>query len=549
MGRLSPWPMLSTTAKILVVDDEPGVLLTTRAILQEEGYDVEAAGSGQEAVEAIHQRHYDLVLTDLKMPGVNGLDVLAEVRKRSPLTVTVMMTGYGSVGSALDAVQLGAYEYLLKPIEVEDLKQAVRRSLERKRLSEIDTLYRISWTVTQSQNPATMAAEVSDAVRGVLGLAYACLLTPEEDSWKGNHSPALGHALDSLSLRRSLQRGLIVTDQDHDEAAAAWAQDQQVRSYALVPGIASSHLVCVLCAHNGQELYEFHASAVRFLQGLASQTALALENAALIRELKHNNEELGDANRKLQELDKLKSNFLNVATHELRTPLSVILGYNAMLEESLQDRLDDSERQTLTESIAACKRLIRMVNSMLDISQIESGKMKMEFAPSDLRRLVNGVAALFQQEARGRRLHLTVELPTRPLRVELDSERIEQVLINLVGNAMKFTPAGGAIVIRVRQHPELRQVEISVQDTGVGIAPEDQARIFDEFSQVRHAHTAGPRDGSGLGLAIARRIVEAHHGQLRVVSTPGEGSTFSFSLPLKASNSDDYPLLDKAVPA
>ncbi|HEV2115888.1 MAG TPA: ATP-binding protein [Terriglobales bacterium] len=541
--------MLSNTAKILVVDDEPGVLLTTRAILQEEGYDVEAAGSGQEAVEAIHQRHYDLVLTDLKMPGVNGLDVLAEVRKRSPLTVTVMMTGYGSVGSALDSVQLGAYEYLLKPIEVEDLKQAVRRSLERKRLSEIDTLYRISWTVTQSQNPATMAAEVSDAVRGVLGLAYACLLTPAEDSWKGNHSPALSHALDSLSLRRSLQRGLIVTDQDHDEAAAAWAQDQQVRSYALVPGIAASHLVCVLCAHNGREPYEFHASAVRFLQGLASQTALALENAALIRELKHNNEELGDANRKLQELDKLKSNFLNVATHELRTPLSVILGYNAMLEEGLQDRLDESERQTLTESIAACKRLIRMVNSMLDISQIESGKMKMEFAPSDLRRLVNGVAALFQQEARGRRLHLTVELPTRPLRVELDSERIEQVLINLVGNAMKFTPAGGAIVIRVRQHPELRQVEISVQDTGVGIAPEDQARIFDEFSQIRHAHTAAPRDGSGLGLAIAKRIVEAHHGQLRVVSTPGEGSTFSFNLPLKASNSDDYPLLDKAVPA
>src|SRR5579871_3363271 len=123
--------MVSTAAKILIVDDEPGVLLTSRAILQQEGYDVEAAANGAEAVEAIRQRHYDLVLTDLKMPGIDGLGVLAEVRKRSPLTVTVMMTGYGSVGSALDAVQLGAYEYLLKPIEVEDLKQAVRRSLER----------------------------------------------------------------------------------------------------------------------------------------------------------------------------------------------------------------------------------------------------------------------------------------------------------------------------------------------------------------------------------------------------------------------------------
>ncbi|HET7750096.1 MAG TPA: ATP-binding protein [Terriglobales bacterium] len=541
--------MVATTAKILIVDDEPGVLLTTRAILQQEGYDVEAAGSGQEAVEAIRQRHYDLVLTDLKMPGVGGLDVLAEVRKRSPLTVTVMMTGYGSVFSALDAVKLGAYEYLLKPIEVEDLKQAVRRSLERKRLSEIDTLYRISWTVTQSQDPATMASEISDAVRGVLGVDYACLLTPGDGSWKGNSSPALGQALDSQSLRRALQRGLIVTDQEHDEAATAWAQDHQVRSFALVPGIAANRLVCVLCAHNGHEPYDFHASAVRFLQGLASQTALALENTALISELKSNNEELAAANRKLQELDKLKSNFLSVATHELRTPLSVILGYNAMLEESLQDRLDESERQTLTESIAACKRLIRMVNSMLDISQIESGKMKMEFVSSDLRRLVNGVAALFHQEARSRRLHLRVELPSRSPRIELDAERIEQVLINLVGNALKFTPAGGSIVIRVRLHPELRQVEISVQDNGVGIAPEDQSRIFDEFAQVRHAHAGNARDGSGLGLAIAKRIVEAHHGQLRVASTPGQGSTFSFTLPMRADHSDDYPMLDKAVPA
>lgn len=541
--------MVATTAKILIVDDEPGVLLTTRAILQQEGYDVEAAGSGQEAVEAIRQRHYDLVLTDLKMPGVGGLDVLAEVRKRSPLTVTVMMTGYGSVFSALDAVKLGAYEYLLKPIEVEDLKQAVRRSLERKRLSEIDTLYRISWTVTQSQDPATMASEISDAVRGVLGVDYACLLTPGDGSWKGNSSPALGQALDSQPLRRALQRGLIVTDQEHDEAATAWAQDHQVRSFALVPGIAANRLVCVLCAHNGHEPYDFHASAVRFLQGLASQTALALENTALISELKSNNEELAAANRKLQELDKLKSNFLSVATHELRTPLSVILGYNAMLEESLQDRLDESERQTLTESIAACKRLIRMVNSMLDISQIESGKMKMEFVSSDLRRLVNGVAALFHQEARSRRLHLRVELPSRSPRIELDAERIEQVLINLVGNALKFTPAGGSIVIRVRLHPELRQVEISVQDNGVGIAPEDQSRIFDEFAQVRHAHAGNARDGSGLGLAIAKRIVEAHHGQLRVASTPGQGSTFSFTLPMRADHSDDYPMLDKAVPA
>src|SRR5262249_14692823 len=159
-------------------------------------------------------------------------------------------------------------------------------------------------------------------------------------------------------------------------------------------GIANERLVCVLCANNGSKPYEFHASSLRFLRALSSQAALALENASLIRELRNNNGALLAANRKLRELDTLKSQFLGVATHELRPPLTVILGYNSMLAESLQDRLSEEERDTLTESVAACKRLIRLVNSMLDMAQIEAGKMKMNFAPGDLRKLVQGVVTL-----------------------------------------------------------------------------------------------------------------------------------------------------------
>jgi signal transduction histidine kinase len=528
--------MVPTKAKILVVDDEPNVLLTTQAILQQEGYDVEAIRQGKAALESIRQRHYDLVLTDLKMPEVDGLAVLAEVRKCSPLTVTVMMTGYGSVDSAFEAVQLGAYEYLLKPIEVDDLKQAVRRSLERKRFSEIDTLYRVSWTVTQAKNVRTVADAVCDAARRVLGLSNAFVLTRANGKWSNENTPRHGGAIRMDSVIPELLRGAVITDQDEKTTALDWYEQQPVRSFALVPGVLGDHLACVLVAHNGAEPYEFHASALRFLQGLASQAALAVENASLIGELRRNNEELEDANRKLRDLDKLKSNFLSVATHELRTPLSVILGYNAMLAENLQDRLDEVDKQTLLESVAACKRLIRLVNSMLDISQIESGKMKMNFAPTDLRQIVNGVAALFHQEARTKGLQLTVELPARLPRIEVDAERIDQVLINLVGNAMKFTPAGGTICIRIRHHPERRQVEMVVQDTGIGIPPEDQSRIFDEFAQIRHGNARGHVEGSGLGLAIAKRIVEAHEGQLRVRSSPGTGSAFSCILPIRTRN-------------
>jgi signal transduction histidine kinase/CheY-like chemotaxis protein len=522
--------MVFQRAKILVVDDEANVLLTVAAILEQEGYDVDSAGGGAKAIEAIRSRHYDLVLTDLKMPGIDGLQVLEEVRKTSPSTVTVMMTGYGSVDSALEAVQRGAYEYLLKPTEVVDLKAAVRRSLERKRLSEIDTLYRISRTLTSALDAEAIATEVIEAVRRVLGVANASMVCLASSDLEIEGSLSL--VLRDPRVLPRLESGEIIDSWDAPTQIEDWAATQSAQSYIFVPGIANGRLICVLCADNGSEPYEFHASAQRFLRSLAGQTALALSNAVLFAELQRNNQQLAAANAKLRELDQLKSQFLSVATHELRTPLSIILGYNSMLAETLNDRLSDEEQGTLRESVGACKRLIRLVNSMLDITQIESGKMGMNYAPSDLRRLVGGVIALFQQEAHAKDIRLGMEIPARLPKIILDSERIEQVLVNLLGNALKFTPAHGSVSVAVRHLPEARSVQVAVRDTGIGIAPDARAKIFDEFAQIQQGVKKRHREGSGLGLAIARRIVEAHHGALEVDSIPGQGSTFFVTIPI-----------------
>ncbi|HEV8524659.1 MAG TPA: ATP-binding protein [Terriglobales bacterium] len=523
--------------KILVVDDEPGVLFTMTSILEQEGYEVQGMAGGAAALEAIRQRYYDLVLTDLNMPQIDGLAVLGEVRKRSPNTVTVMITGYGSLDSAVEALQLGAYEYLLKPLDVADLKLAVGRSLERKRLSEIDTLYRVGRAITNSLDLETIAAEVAQAVRNVLGLANACLVSFERDRTPRGCGPELRRLLNERFLRDRLAAGTILTAAECGEAAGVLAQHTGIQSLVLVPGVANAQLACVLCADNGPDPYDFHPWAQRFLQGLASQAALAVQNAALVAELKSNNDELAAANEKLRELDALKSRFLSVATHELRTPLSIILGYNSMLAESLQDRLSEEEKKTLGESIASCERLIRLVNSMLDLNQIQAGKMQMNFARQDLRRVVNGVIALFQAAARKRDLRLAVELPPRLPRMYVDGERIQQVLINLVGNAVKFTPPKGLITVSVRHQAEHDLVEIAVRDTGIGIPEEDQARIFDEFAQIHRQAARRQREGSGLGLAIAKRIVEAHEGSIEVHSSPGNGSTFTFRLPVKGNPS------------
>lgn len=530
--------MESLKPKILVVDDEPSVLLTVGAILEQEGYDVDTVSGGAQAVSDIRSRHYDLVLTDLKMPGVDGMAVLEAVGKHSPGTVTVMMTGYGSLDSALEALQRGAYEYLLKPAEVADLKLAVKRSLERKRFSEIDALYSVSRAVT-STDVAEIGEEVAEAVKRVLGLANARLITYAHGAPEGNCPADLARALSEPKVRATLISGGAVLREDAPPLLKRWADAAGCQSFALVPGLAGGNLVCVLCADNGKEPYDFHESAMRFLRTVASQTALSLENALLLAELKRNNQELEEANRKLKELDKLKSQFLSVATHELRTPLTIMLGYNSMLSESLEGRLNDEERETIEESTAACKRLIRLVNSMLDITQIESGRMQMNFAPTDLRQVVKSVAALFQHEARKRDIRFHVELPARLPRLRLDPERIQQVLINLVGNALKFTASGGLVAVSVRRRNENGDVEVAVSDSGVGISPEDQPKIFDEFAQVRRQARQRQREGSGLGLAITRRIVEAHDGTIWVESQPGRGSTFRFSLPAGAAISQE----------
>jgi signal transduction histidine kinase len=519
-------------ASILVVDDEPSILLTLGEILRRDSYAVSCAGSGQEALAAIAACQFDLMLTDLKMNDVDGMAVVAEVRKRSPGTVALVMTGYGSIDTALQSLRLGAYDYLLKPVEVEELKLAVERALEHRRFSEIEVLYRAETEIAAAVDLDALEQAVAAAAQTGLGVEDVSLLVVGPN-FEIELPPRLAPAVDRSQLARVF-RG---------ETATGCAADSV---YALVPGVIAGRTVCVLMAESGQANYEFHPSAQRFMRGLAGHAALALDNMRLIAELRQNNHALTSANRKLKELDRLRTQFLGIATHELRTPLSVILGYNSLLAESLQDRLSTDESESLAESIFACKRLIKLVNSVLDVSQIESGRMAMCLTMADLRHSVQSVCGFFKKEAADKGIRLDMVLPARMPRVQFDPERFEQVLINLVDNAIKWTPAPGRVTVDLCYLASQKAVELRVSDTGVGISATDQELIFDEFVQLRRRMQGETRDGvtalpkqmtgtsrgSGLGLAIAKRIVEAHNGYLTVTSKPGSGSIFRLILPV-----------------
>lgn len=230
---------------------------------------------------------------------------------------------------------------------------------------------------------------------------------------------------------------------------------------------------------------------------------------------------------RLHELDRLKSEFVMTASHELRTPLTSIGMSVDMLLESAAPKLTAKEKELLTVCHEEVRRLRALVKDLLDLSKIEAGKLELAFEPVSPAFLCEQAFAIMKNQAEANHLELTLEAPADLPEVLADSTKIEWVLVNLLANAVRYTPEGGHI--RLKGERVGGQVHFSVSDDGEGVPYELQSRIFDKFVQVKRA---GTPEGSGLGLAICKEIVRAHRGTIWLDSTPGHGSTFTFTLPL-----------------
>jgi signal transduction histidine kinase len=245
-------------------------------------------------------------------------------------------------------------------------------------------------------------------------------------------------------------------------------------------------------------------------------------------ELRRHNEQLAEQNRRIEELNRLKSEFVSLVSHELRTPLTAIIGYLDLLSENAGDQAGAQQRQILSIIQNNADQLVRLIDDLLDLSHIESGTLELRVTVVDITVLITEVMKLLQPqiEARGQRLNLDLAQAS-PL-VQGDAERIRQILINLLSNAHKYTPSGGHIWVSTAD--EAGRVRIDVRDNGIGLSGEEQAQVFNKFFRAREPATQGV-GGTGLGLAITRLLVEMQGGQITVTSTPGQGSTFSFTLP------------------
>jgi signal transduction histidine kinase len=309
----------------------------------------------------------------------------------------------------------------------------------------------------------------------------------------------------------------------YEERVRTLAGRAGIRAILAVPLVRESSLVGALVVWR-REPGRFSEETERLLQTFAAQSVLAIQNARLFREL--------DAkSRQLEAASHHKSAFLANMSHELRTPLNAIIGFSEVLAERMFGGVNEKQAEYLQDILDSGRHLLSLINDILDLSKVEAGRLELDLSRFHLPTAVEQALILVRERASRHGIALEVSVDPSLGEIVGDERKIRQVLLNLLSNAVKFTPEGGRVGVTATAADGL--VTIAVSDTGIGIAPEDQAVVFEEFRQVGR-DGARKAEGTGLGLTLAKKFVELHGGQIGVRSQLGQGSTFTFTLPLRA---------------
>ncbi len=518
--------------RILVADDELYILDVCRRILGRK-YDVTVVHSGLEAIQVAQEQQFDLLLTDIKMPGIDGLEAAREVKKIQPDMMCVTMTGFSTMETAIKALRLGVDEFVIKPFAPEELTLAIDRAFEKERLRRENVRLKSLLPLFEFNKMLMSTTEIDKLLEQVTGLAIseveadsvALYLLGESGDFRLHNQKNLTAEQLSILEKRGLKIAADVKDVPiyADMTSADGAEVKEVllamrmnsAISAPITGQNKLHGMLVLFKTTGT----FSQSQRNFLGVMAGQVAIAYENAKLFQDLQL-------AYDKLKSLDHLKSEFINVAAHELRTPLAILMGYASVAAEDTTAE----QREYMDAIVRNATRLQGLIDDLLNMRHIESGEVKLEYAPVNLLEIIRTAIDDMNMLARKKKISITIDETTEIPEFLADPRHLELILINLLSNAIKFTPDGGSI--RVYTAINGNEVRLSVEDTGVGIPASEFDKIFDRFYQVEDSLNRH-HEGIGLGLAIVKGIVERCGGRIWVEkSEPGNGSIFTFTVPM-----------------
>ncbi len=493
-------PDPSDSPHILVVDDEADTRDGCLHILSRLGYPVFTAARGETALELLREHPMSMVLLDLKMPGMDGMEVLRRVRRIDEKILVIVITGYATLETAVEAMKLGAYDFIAKPFDPDGLRIVVRRAHERLRLSaEAERLDR-----ERRQTLTDLLTEQSRTRTIVESLPTGVVVTNAE-----------GRVV--LLNPAFLQLLCLGPGRSPGEPIGSYAQDpgfrRRVREISRGTGAGPDE----------PPAYEFQVPCGKTL--LARGRPVVGEGGECLGSVMT----VVDISA-LRALDRVKSDFVAAVSHELRSPLSTIHEQIALVIRDMAGGDPAGDLPVLSRALEKTHELLSLVGDLLDLSRIESGAAWREPKALRLEEVLGGIVAYLGARAEKRGQRLSLELPGEPLpELFADPYALESIFGNLVTNALNYTRDGGEIRVRVR--PRGDRVEVSVSDNGMGIGPEDLPRIFERFYRVRNEQTRRI-PGTGLGLPIVKGLVEGLAGTIEVQSVPGEGTTFTVGLPL-----------------
>ncbi len=423
-----------------------------------------------------------------------------------------------------------------------------------RRLLGLNTLQNLSRTISMTLDEQEIFQKINRDIATELGFSHFLVLTYEENSALrtriniGFDTAMAEHIQSELCLDAeflgALKNGTTFSSLNASQKAKARiVQLFENEHFILSPLLTQRGVGGILFIGNRYNAPEVTQGDEELITILAGQLAQSLENSQLFEQVYRSTQmletkvaertkELSQALKDVEDISKKKSEFISAVSHELRTPLTSIKGYASLLMTGKIGAIPDAVKERLHKINIHSDNLVKLINDLLDISRIESGRVEMKATPQIIRPMLDTIADLLTPQLKEKGVTLRLNIPSEMPVIEYDTTQMDRVFINLVSNAIKFTPSGGAITVNA--HPNLARQEavFDVADTGIGIKKEDLIRVFDEFYRVDNEINMKVK-GTGLGLALAKNIVEAHDGRMWVTSDVGQGTTFHFTLPFQ----------------
>ncbi|MFH0788034.1 MAG: ATP-binding protein [Pseudomonadota bacterium] len=488
---------MSQTYSLLVADDEKIIREGILRILAKEPVRITTTENGLKAWEALQQETFDLLLVDLMMPEMDGMELLKRVKEHRPDQIAVIITGHATIEAAVEAMKFGAYDFITKPFMPDQLRLVVRRALE-KRALEIEAKY---LREEREKGLKDIAMEKS-RIQTIIHCMASGVLVTDRDQMVVLHNPALTHLFKIP--------GDPLVGRPLPETFSLKALSEAIAQVVAGDGPQTISRESSLDDHD-QVYLRAHTAAV------TGDGGEVLGSVSVIEDISY-----------LKALDQMKNEFVAMVAHELRAPLSAIQQLTSVILEGLAGDVTDKQRELLGRSQERTKGLLDLIRDLLDISKMETGRSFQQKEPLNLLPLAEKTIGLMlpQAEAKKQTLELQAQ-PDLPF-INADPQAMEEILTNLLSNAIKYTPEKGTIQMGLK--PKEGYLLIQVSDNGIGISPKDLSRIFDKFYRVKSEKTR-QIVGTGLGLPILKQLVEAHLGYIEVESQPDQGTTFKVLIP------------------